>query len=44
MPFEVEFRGEEEETNMSGADSIDFKKTWNDSPIAEHFLCVGLNE
>ena len=26
MPFEVEFRGEEEETNMSGADSIDLKK------------------
>ena len=46
MLFEVEFRGEEEERNMSGADSIDFKKkTWNDSPIiAEHFLCVGMNE
>jgi len=26
MLFEVEFRGEEEERNMSGADSIDFKK------------------
>ena len=44
-PFEVEFRGEEEETNMSGGDSIErFKKSWNDySPIAKHFP-FGLNE
>ena len=42
-PFEVEFRGEEEETNMTGGDSIEnFKKSWNDSPIAEHFP-FGLN-
>ena len=45
MPFQVEFRGDEEETNLIGEDSIkNFKKNWNDSPIAEHFPFVGLNK